>query len=327
MDRQGAVGQLRAAVERFARTYLGTCLATEERWCVALSGGPDSLALTAVAAPLRPTTALIVDHGLQPDSAAVAETARQQAVALGCVDAQVLCVQVGSPFGPKGGPEAAARTARYAALGAHRDGPVLLAHTLDDQAETVLLGLGRGSGVRSIAGMRPHDPPWCRPLLGVRRSATHAACRELGLTAWQDPHNSDRRFTRTRLRLEVLPLLEEVLGGGVAEALARTATALREDNELIDALAAQALPEVREGSGLRARALAGLPDPVRRRVIRGWLLDGGATGLTDKQIRGVDTLVTAWRGQGGVAVGSSLRGERLIAGRRDGVLTLWREPV
>jgi tRNA(Ile)-lysidine synthase len=290
---------------------------------VALSGGQDSLALTAVAAPLRPTTALIVDHGLQPDSARVAETARKQAVALGCVDAQVLRVHVGND----GGPEAAARAARYAALGAHRDGPVLLAHTLDDQAETVLLGLGRGSGARSIAGMVPHDPPWCRPLLGVRRAVTHAACRELDLTAWQDPHNSDRRFTRTRLRLEVLPLLEDVLGGGVAEALARTATALREDGDLIDTLAAQALPEAAAGSGLSARALAALPDPVRRRVIRGWLLAGGATGLTDKQIRGVATLVTAWRGQGGVAVGSALRGERLIAGRRDGVLTLWREPV
>ena len=120
----------------------------------------------------------------------------------------------------------------------------------------------------------------------------------------------------------MLPLLEDVLGGGVAEALARTATALREDTELIDTLAAQALPEVKAGSGLQARALAALPDPVRRRVIRGWLLAGGATGLTDKQIRGVDTLVTAWRGQGGVAVGSPLRGERLIAGRHDGVLTL-----
>jgi tRNA(Ile)-lysidine synthase len=294
---------------------------------VALSGGPDSLALTAVTAPLRPTTALIVDHGLQPDSAAVAETARKQAVALGCVDAQVLRVHVGSPSGPGGGPEAAARGARYAALAAHRDGPVLLAHTLDDQAETVLLGLGRGSGARSIAGMVPHDPPWCRPLLGVRRAVTHAACRELDLTAWHDPHNSDRRFTRTRLRLEVLPLLEDVLGGGVAEALARTATALREDGDLIDTLAAQAQPEVAAGSGLSARALAALPDPVRRRVIRGWLLGGGATGLTDKQIRGVATLVTAWRGQGGVAVGSALRGERLMAGRRDGVLTLWREPV
>jgi tRNA(Ile)-lysidine synthase len=327
MDRQGAVGQLRTAVEAFTRTYLGAELTTVDGWCVGLSGGPDSLALTAVAAQLRPTIALIVDHGLQSDSAAIAETARAQAIALGCVDAQVRCVHVGSPSGPKGGPEAAARAARYAALGTHREGPVLLAHTLDDQAETVLLGLGRGSGARSIAGMRPYDPPWCRPLLGVRRTVTHAACLELGLTAWQDPHNTDRRFTRTRLRQEVLPLLEEVLGGGVAEALARTATALREDTELIDTLAAQALPDVAAGPGLHTQALAALPDVVRRRVIRGWLLAGGATGLTDKQIRGVDTLVTAWRGQGGVAVGSTLRGQRLVAGRRDGVLTLRREPV
>jgi len=113
----------------------------------------------------------------------------------------------------------------------------------------------------------------------------------------------------------------------VAEALARTATALREDGDLIDTLAVQALPDVTAGPGLSARDLAALPDPVRRRVIRGWLLAGGATGLTDKQIRGVNTLITEWRGQGGVAVGSSFRGERLMAGRRDGVLTLWREPV
>lgn len=319
MDRQDPVEQLRAAVEAFAKSYL----VAGDQWGVALSGGPDSLALTAVAAQLRPTTALIVDHGLQPESAAVAETARAQAIASGCVDAQVICVQVGND----GGPEAAARAARYAALSAYQLGPVLLAHTLDDQAETVLLGLGRGSGARSIAGMRPHDPPWCRPLLGVRRATTHAACRELGLTPWQDPHNSDRRFTRTRLRHEVLPLLEDALGGGVAEALARTATALREDTEFIDSLAAQALPGVRADSGLVVQALATLPDPVRRRVIRGWLLAGGARGLTDKQIRGVDALVTAWRGQGGVAVGSDLRGERLIAGRHDGVLALRREPV
>jgi tRNA(Ile)-lysidine synthase len=319
MDRQGAVGRLRAAVESFATTYV----AAAERWCVALSGGPDSLALTAVAAQLKPTTALIVDHGLQPDSAGVAETARRQAISVGCAEAEVVRVRVGN----EGGPEAAARAARYAALGAYRDGPVLLGHTLDDQAETVLLGLGRGSGVRSIAGMRPHDSPWCRPLLGVRRAVTHDACHELGLTPWQDPHNSDRRFTRTRLRLEVLPLLEDVLGGGVAEALARTATALREDTELIDALAAKALPGVQADAGLQARALAELPAPVRRRVIRGWLLAGGATGLTDRQIRAVDALVTAWGGQGGVAVGSSLRGERLFAGRREDVLAMWREPV
>lgn len=319
MDRPGALAQLRRAAADFAQTYLGP----DERWCIGLSGGPDSLALTAVAARLRPTTALIVDHGLQSDSAEVAETARAQALSMGCADARVLRVQVGTD----GGPESAARTARYGALAAHRDGPVLLAHTLDDQAETVLLGLGRGSGARSLAGMRPFDPPWCRPLLGLRREVTHAACRELGVTAWQDPHNGDRRFARVRLRTEVLPLLEDVLGGGVAAALARTATALREDTELIDALAAEALSGATTGTGLDTRALGELPDPVRRRVIRRWLLAGGATGLTDQQIRGVDKLVTGWRGQGGVAVGSQLRGRRLVAGRRDGLLELRPETI
>jgi tRNA(Ile)-lysidine synthase len=320
MDRQGAVAALKAVVAAFVSEHASG----DERWCVALSGGADSLALAAAAAAAKPTTALIVDHRLQRDSMRVAATARGQALSLGCVDAQVLCVDVGTT----GGPEAAARTARYRALDdARGDAPVLLAHTLDDQAETVLLGLGRGSGSRSIAGMRPCDPPWYRPLLGIRRALTHAACAELGLTPWQDPHNADRRFTRTRLRTEVLPLLEEVLGGGVAEALARTATALREDTDTLDELARQALAEVGAGGGLDTAGLAALPEAVRRRVIRGWLLAGGASGLTDKQIRGVDTLVTAWRGQGGVAVASPLRSQRLIAGRRDGMLTLHIEPV
>ena len=320
MDRQGAVAALKAAVAAFVSDHA----AGDERWCVALSGGADSLALTAVAAASKPTTALIVDHRLQPDSGRVAATARDQAMSVGCVDAQVLCVDVGTT----GGPEAAARTARYRALDdARDDAPVLLAHTLDDQAETVLLGLGRGSGSRSIAGMRSCDPPWYRPLLGIRRALTHAACVELGLMPWQDPHNADRRFTRTRLRAEVLPLLEDVLGGGVAEALARTATALREDTETLDELARQALADVGAGGRLDTARLAALPEAVRRRVIRGWLLAGGASGLTDKQIRGVDTLVTAWRGQGGVAVGSLLRSQRLIAGRRDGMLTLHTESV
>lgn len=320
MDRQSALAALQAAVNAFARAHA----VGDSRWCVALSGGADSLALTAVAANAKPTTALIVDHQMQTDSDKVAATAHQQALALGCVDAQVLCVDVGTA----GGPEAAARTARYRALDTARgDAPVLLAHTLDDQAETVLLGLGRGSGARSIAGMRAYDPPWYRPLLGVRREVTHAACAELNLTPWQDPHNTDRRYTRARLRNEVLPLLEDVLGGGVAEALARTAAALREDTEMLDELAARELADVSTAGGLATARLADLPEAVRRRVIRGWLLAGGASGLTDKQIRGVDTLVTAWRGQGGVAVGSPLRSRRLIAGRRDGMLTLHTEPV
>lgn len=290
---------------------------------MALSGGPDSLALTAVAAALLPTTALIVDHRLQPGSDTVASAARDQALAVGCVGAEVLCVDVGSD----GGPEAAARSARYRVLDeARRGAPVLLAHTLDDQAETVLLGLGRGSGARSIAGMRPSDPPWCRPLLGVRRTVTRDACAELGLTPWHDPHNIDPRFTRVRLRTEVLPLLEDVLGGGVAEALARTATALREDGDALDGTAAQLLAEL-GGDKLSVATLAPLPAAVRRRVIRGWLLAGGACALTDKQIRAVDALVTDWRGQGGVAVPGGLTRERLFAGRRKDVLTLYREPV
>ena len=205
--------------------------------------GPDSLALTAVAAQLRPTTALIVDHGLQSGFGRGCRNRTGQAISLGCVEAQVFRVQVGSD----GGPEAAARAARYAALDSHRDGPVLLAHTLDDQAETVLLGLGRGSGARSIAGHASLRPAVVPSIAWGAAEVTHAACAELGLTAWQDPHNTDRRFTRVRLRDEVLPLLEDVLGGGVAEALARTATALREDTELIDAIAAEARPESRPG--------------------------------------------------------------------------------
>ena len=170
VDRQGAVAALKAAVAAFVSDHA----AGDERWCVALSGGADSLALTAVAAASKPTTALIVDHRLQPDSGRVAATARDQAMSVGCVDAQVLCVDVGTT----GGPEAAARTARYRALDdARGDAPVLLAHTLDDQAETVLLGLGRGSGSRSIAGMRLCDPPWYRHCLAsvVRSPTPHAS--------------------------------------------------------------------------------------------------------------------------------------------------------
>jgi len=320
VDRPSAVAGLRTTLAGFAATWLADAPA----WCVALSGGPDSLALTAAAAATLPTTALIVDHGLQPDSDLVAAAAAEQSRALGCVRAEVLRVQVGHG----GGPEAAARTARYRALdGARLGAPVLLGHTLDDQAETVLMGLGRGSGARSIAGMRPSDPPWYRPLLGHRRALTRAACAELGLTAWDDPHNSDPRFTRVRLRTEVLPLLEQVLGGGVAEALARTASALREDTDALDGLAADELPAARAGDDLDATAIEGLPAALRRRMIRGWLLAGGASGLTDPQIKAVDAVVIAWRGQGPVAVSSDLPYTRLLVQRRGALLTLRREPV
>jgi tRNA(Ile)-lysidine synthase len=308
-----------SAVTAFAETQLPGA----EHWCVALSGGPDSLALTAAAAGVLPTTALIVDHQLQPGSADVADDARRTALALGCMDAKVLAVQVGTV----GGPESAARTARYAALDEARgDAPVLIGHTLDDQAESVLLGLGRGSGPRSIAGSRPYDPPWGRPLLQIRRAETLASCAELGLTPWHDPHNTDPRFTRVRLRTEVLPLLEEVLGGGVAEALARTAAALQEDGDVLDTMAADSIDDA-DAATLDVAVLKLLPAAIRRRVIRAWLLSAGAVGLTDRQLRAIDALVTDWRGQGGVAIGAGLVRQRVFAERRQGALTLRSEPV
>jgi tRNA(Ile)-lysidine synthase len=229
-----AVAAVRVAV-RGALRPLGTA-----QVLVACSGGPDSVALAAATAVVAralqlPAGLVTIDHGLQPGSADRAAAVAGLGRRLGLDPVLVVPVRVGTA----GGPEAAARQARYAGLteaaATAGAGYVLLGHTLDDQAETVLLGLGRGSGPRSVAGMRPVDPPWLRPLLGVRRETTAAACRAEGLDTWADPHNTDRRYTRVRLRQEALPLLEDVLAGGVAEALARTATLLREDLDALDA--------------------------------------------------------------------------------------------
>ncbi|MET9492299.1 tRNA lysidine(34) synthetase TilS [Nocardia sp. NPDC006630] len=287
---------------------------------IGLSGGADSLALTAAAvAEAEAVDALVVDHRLQDGSGAVAAEAAATALRLGCRTARVLAVEVGSA----GGIEAAARRARYAALDEARDGlPALLGHTLDDQAETVLLGLARGSGGRSIQGMTEFAEPWGRPLLGVRRAVTRQLCTDLGLTPWEDPHNSAPEFTRVRLRTEVLPLLEEVLGGGVAAALARTAAQLREDCAALDSVAENLLEAVRDGSGLELETLTTAEPALRRRVIRAWLLGGGAKSLTDSNLRAVEALVTDWHGQGGVAVSGSATGTRLVAAREHGRLIL-----
>lgn len=296
---------------------------------VALSGGADSLALTAAAAAEAPEVrALIVDHGLQDGSAQVASTASQRALALGAVEARVLTVRVTGA----GGLEAAARRARYRALESARGTTsVLVGHTLDDQAETVLLGLGRGSGPRSIAGMAAFDDPWGRPLLGVRRRVTRAACAELGLEPFEDPHNTDPDFTRVRLRHEVLPLLEDVLGGGVAAALARTAEQLREDGRVLDDLAESAAEAVAEsvaesdGREIAVSALEPIDPAVRRRLLRRWLLGRGVTSLTDRQLRAVDALVGRWSGQGGVALPGGTPDARLVCSRRHGRLSVGLE--
>ncbi|HEX3787631.1 MAG TPA: tRNA lysidine(34) synthetase TilS [Pseudonocardiaceae bacterium] len=271
------------------------------RLAVAVSGGADSLALAAAAAYVGPREdltvhGLIVDHGLQSGSDDIAARTADVLRGLG-LTAEVLTVRVDGP----GGLEAAARRARYAALRT-ADTLVLLGHTRDDQAETVLLGLGRGSGPRSIAGMRPLDPPWGRPFLGLSRAITVAACARLGLEPWADPHNVNPRFTRVRLRSEVLPLLEDVLAGGVADALGRTAAQLQEDLDALDDWANRVIETyLTPGStAISVEPLVDLPVAVRRRVLRGWLLAGGVRELTDPQLRAADELVGNWRGQGEV---------------------------
>jgi len=263
------------------------------RVVVGVSGGVDSLALAAVTSFVadRETyelSALVVDHQLQDDSARVAARAADQLDGLGII-AEVVTVEVGTP----GGPEAAARRARYEALERTAADAILLAHTLDDQAETVLLGLGRGSGPRSIAGMSPVDGVLRRPFLTLRRAETERICRAHGLEWWSDPHNSDPAYRRSRLRAEVMPLLEDVLGGGVAEALARTADQVRSDSAYLDDIAATV------ESPLGVDTLRDLAPAVRSRVLRRGALEAGADGsaLTAAHLLELDRLVTDWHGQ------------------------------
>jgi tRNA(Ile)-lysidine synthase len=251
---------------------------------VACSGGADSLALLSAAVfeghkeALR-VVGVTVDHGLQEGSAERAAAVSDQMRALGVDESAVATVTVDAP---QMGPEAAAREARYSVLGelAERFGAavVLLGHTLDDQAETVLLGLTRGSGARSLAGMRPGFDRFRRPLLGVTRTDTETACTVEGVEWWVDPHNSDPRFTRSRVRTTVMPVLEEALGPGVAEALARTADLLREDADALDNETERQLRALRTEDGLPITGLAALDVAIRNRVIRRAAVDAGAIG-------------------------------------------------
>ena len=282
---------------------------------IACSGGPDSLALAAAAAVVARRRgsglrAVVVDHGLQAGSAAVAEAVVAQLDDL-VVPARVVSIHVEQSGR---GPEAEARDARYQALrdAAEPGEQILLGHTLDDQAETVLLGLARGSGIRSLAGMPAQRGPFVRPLLGLRRSITLAACHEFGVQPWQDPHNADPRFTRVRVRTTVLPTLEQELGPGVIEALARSASLARVDADYLDELAATAARDL-TGPGLDAEALAELPEALGARVVQTWLRDCGVADVAAIHIHAVWALVTDCHGQ----VGVDLPGVRIsrVAGR------------
>lgn len=282
-------------------------------WVVACSGGADSLALAWAAhlvARRRATAvrAVVVDHGLQPGSAGQAAGVVTQLAGIG-LDAEVATVTVlGS-----GNLEASARRARYAALESSvaPGERVLLGHTRDDQAETVLLGLARGSGVRSLAGMPAARGVLLRPLLDLDRSVTLAACAEQGLTPWQDPMNADPRFARVRVRDRVLPTLERELGPGVVAALARTAQQCRDAADVLESFAAP----VAASEEPRVADLIGVLPGVRRVALARWLAARGARDVASGHVRAVEALVTEWRGQHGVDVpGGRVRrtGDRLV---------------
>jgi tRNA(Ile)-lysidine synthase len=281
---------------------------------VACSGGADSLALaaaTAFVAPRRQLRAglLTVDHGLQQGSAERAQVLQNWARQVGFVPAEVASVAVTG----RGGPEAAARSARYAALRSaarhHHAAAVLLGHTRDDQAETVLLALARGAGPRGLAGMPRHRDVFIRPLLDVARADTRKACAALGLSPWDDPHNTDPAYARSRVRQEALPALIRALGPAVVDNLARTAAQLAADTEHLDALARAALDAARTPNGLAVGSLTELPDAIRTRVLHAWARELGAPGaaLSHRHVVALDALVTDWHGQGAAALPGDLR--------------------
>jgi tRNA(Ile)-lysidine synthase len=260
---------------------------------------------TAFVAPRlgRRAGLVTVDHGLQPGSDVRAVEVARFGKEIG-LDPSILSTV--DTRGRSGGPEAAAREARYEALvraGTEHGAAILLGHTREDQAETVLLALARGAGPRGLAGMPERRTRngvlFLRPFLGLSHVDTRAACEASGVTAWEDPHNTDPAYARSRVRA-ALPLLAEVLGPDVVDNLARTAKLIADDVAALDALAAA----VDVGGDLDVARLAPLAPAVRTRVLRAFALRLGAPGgaLSARHIDALDSLVTAWRGQGPVAL-------------------------
>ena len=297
---------------------------------VACSGGPDSLALAACAAWVGERRgfrvgAVIVDHGLQSASAEIAEEAAAACRAFGLDPVVIERVQVGTA----GGPESAARDARYAALTSIAESSsaaaVLLGHTREDQAETVLLRLARGSGARSLAAMSPANGRWRRPMLDLPRAVVHQCaaeeCARIDVTPWQDPHNADPSYARVRVR-EALPLLAETLGEGVIGGLSRSAQLLRDDADALDAWAmvevATHVLDAQPGCSIDVSALESMPRAIRTRIYKVMGERCGATELDAVHIAGIDELITRWHGQGIL----NLPG-RVNAAREYGRLSVW----
>ena len=272
--------------------------------CIGVSGGADSLAL-AVASKLEASNfpidlvAVIVDHGLQENSGEIAQFAKQQLGKLGYQDVFIgkANVQVTD------GIEASARRARYKvfqqAIETYNPNYFFLGHTKNDQAEGVLLGLARGSGTKSLSGMQEISGMFVRPLLGIDRATTEIACRESSIEFWNDPHNSNQDFTRVRVRENILPILENEIGPGITDALARSAKILREDALALDGWAESVFGQV-DPQDIEISILADLPVAVRSRVLRLAIYAAGAPAgsISASHLEPIEAFVSDWRGQG-----------------------------
>ena len=294
-------GQLRLAV----RNTLTSHTKPGQKLLVAVSGGADSLALaSAVEFEAKKLglkiAAAVIDHSLQKDSDKVAAQTAKTLTTLGFEEVVVKKIAVGKA----GGPEAAARTARYTALEKIRQQTrshfIVLGHTSSDQAETVLLGLVRGSGSKSLSGMSEKTGLLLRPLLVIDRATTEAFCKDSGIKYWLDPQNKDEKFLRVMIRKHVLPFLEKQLGGSVAASLVRTSDQLREDNAYLDSQAGKSFKKYAKvstsGISFDAKAIEKLPSAILNRVIK-MALDGFGSESSRTHVLAVSDLVLSWHGQ------------------------------
>jgi len=284
---------------------------TSETILFGCSGGADSMALAAALlkeAGNAKVIPIVVDHGLQKDSAEIAVQTVSKLKTLGYSEVATARANVEVTDGL----EASARRARYLIfkqfIDAYQPKYFMLAHTLNDQAETVLLGLARGSGARSLSGMAVENNIFVRPLLKINRAQTVAACNEVGIEVWIDPHNSDERFARVKVRQNLLPIFEEKLGPGVTEALARTADLLRDDADALDDFANQFFAQV-DPASIEIADLARLPKAIRTRVLRLAIYKAGAPSgmLTADHIAQAEALISEWHGQGEVSLPGNVK--------------------
>jgi tRNA(Ile)-lysidine synthase len=265
------VARVRATIARRAMLKGG------ETVVVAVSGGPDSLALLHVLVRLAPELRLTLhvahfDHRLRESSASDATFVSRAAARLG-LPATVR--SAGATDVPRGmSPEQIARERRYSFLDEVADavgaGTIATGHTLDDQAETVLMRAIAGTGVGGLGGIRPVRGRIVRPLIDVRRAETEAFCRARRLRPRRDPTNADTAFYRNAVRAELVPILVERFNVRAVEALGRLADLARDDDALLDQIAADALsPEVSDrGVRFDVAALLALHPALQRRAIR-----------------------------------------------------------